>query len=100
MNPLMHMKEKRTKPTWQKSLKKDKLHWYKGDNVESVDLQSINGWIVLINNVGFVVIKITLLNNVFTKIAEKYSKKENWRRIIAPSLASNFVDCLIDLIIY
>jgi len=70
----------------------DKLQWYKEDNVENVDHQSINSQIVLRNNVGYVVIKITLLNNVFIKETDNYSKKEIWARIIVTNIALNFVE--------
>ena len=69
-----------------------KLQWYKEDNVENVDHQNINGQIVLRNNVGYVVIKITLLNNVSIKERDKYSKKEIWERIMVTNIASNFVE--------
>ena len=60
--------------------------------MENVDQQSINGQIVLRNNVGYVVIKITLLNNVFIKETDNYSKKEIWARIIVTNIALNFVE--------
>jgi hypothetical protein len=68
----------------------DKLQWYKEDNVENVDHLSINGQIVLRKNVGYVMIKITLLNNVFIQETEKYNKREIWARIMETNLDSNF----------
>ena len=44
----------------------------------------------------YVMIKITLLNNVFIQETKKYSKREIWARIMETNLATSFV---IDLII-
>jgi len=46
--------------------------------------------------VEYVMIKITLLNNVFIQETKKYSKREIWARIMETNLATSFV---IDLII-
>ena len=70
----MLIKKRYTKPTCQKRFKMDKPQWYKEDNVENVDHQSINSQIVLRSNVGYAVIKITLPNNVFMQETDKYSK--------------------------
>ena len=44
----------------------------------------------------YVMVKITLLNNVFIQETKKYSKREIWARIMETNLATSFV---IDLII-